>query len=115
VRRDLLRWQWEGYPEFHKDRANLLAQVVAVPGFGLAAIAFALSLATLRFGPALAAFLLMITNFGVQGAGHKREACPPIPFDGPLDAVTRILAEQFVTFPRFVLSGRLREALRRAS
>jgi len=41
----------------------------------------------------------------LQGIGHKREAMPPQAFDGPLDFAKRILAEQFITFPRFVLSG----------
>ena len=43
--------------------------------------------------------------FLLQGAGHKREAEAPVPFDGPLDFVGRVLVEQFITFPRFVLSG----------
>ena len=40
-----------------------------------------------------------------QSIGHKREAVPPLPFRGPSDALVRILAEQVVTFPRFVTTG----------
>jgi hypothetical protein len=48
----------------------------------------------------------------LQGIGHKREAAPPIAFEGPIDVVTRIFVEQFVTFPRFVLTGGWWRALR---
>ena len=41
----------------------------------------------------------------MQGIGHKREAEPPVPFDGPGDFLARVFVEQFFTFPRFVLTG----------
>lgn len=31
----LLRWQWDGYPRYHRSRANLLVHIVAVPLFVL--------------------------------------------------------------------------------
>ena len=48
---------------------------------------------------------LMVVSFAVQGLGHKREAEAPVPFDGPGDFLARVFVEQFITFPRFVLSG----------
>ena len=30
---ELLRWQWEGYPRYHRARVNLLVHIVAVPLF----------------------------------------------------------------------------------
>lgn len=44
--------------------------------------------------------------FAVQGLGHKTEPVPPVPFSGPANVVGRVLVEQWVTFPRFVLSGK---------
>ena len=40
-----------------------------------------------------------------QDRGHKLERETPTPFDGAADFVSRFVAEQWVTFPRFVLSG----------
>ena len=40
-----------------------------------------------------------------QGRGHGREAVRPVPFRGAADVAVRIVVEQWVTFPRFVLSG----------
>jgi hypothetical protein len=40
------------------------------------------------------------------------EANPAVPFSGPGNALSRIFGEQFVTFPRFVLSGGWARALR---
>ena len=39
----------------------------------------------------------------------------PMPFSGPDDVVTRLLVEQWVTFPRFVFSGGWYRNLRHAS
>lgn len=114
MRPRLLSWQWEGYPSFHKDRGNLLIHIVAVPSFIASAAALGLSLATMRWCASGAALLGLVVAFLVQGIGHGREANPSIPFDGPIDAATRILAEQFVTFPRFVLTGGWGAALRSA-
>ncbi len=55
----------------------------------------------------------MVTSIALQGVGHRHEPVPPEPFRGPLDAVARILCEQWVTFPRFVLSGGWFRAWRR--
>ncbi len=49
-----------------------------------------------------------------QGRGHRIDSTPAEPFTGPLNAIARIFAEQWLTFPRFVLTGRWMEALREA-
>jgi hypothetical protein len=112
MRPDLLSWQYEGYPEFHTNRANLLIHIVAVPAFALSSVWFLLSLVAMQWAQAAPAALATLVSFLAQGVGHKREANPPISFAGPADAVSRILAEQFVTFPRFVLSGAFGRALK---
>jgi phage terminase small subunit len=41
----------------------------------------------------------------LQRQGHSLEAEASEPFSDRKDAVQRLVVEQFVTFPRFVLSG----------
>lgn len=47
----------------------------------------------------------LIAALGLQRHGHSLEAQAAEPFSDRKDAVQRLLVEQFVTFPRFVLSG----------
>jgi hypothetical protein len=49
-----------------------------------------------------------------QGRGHAGEPQAPIPFRHAGDAVARIVCEQWITWPRFLLSGGLRDAWRSA-
>jgi hypothetical protein len=101
----LLAWQWRTYERNHRDRANLLLHIVAVPAFIAGVLAAAVQVLQGQwFGAAIAAAFAIVA-FAVQGIGHKREPEAPVPFDGPGDFVARVFAEQFVTFPRFVLSG----------
>jgi uncharacterized membrane protein YGL010W len=115
MRPHLLSWQYQGYPEFHRNRTNLLLHLVAVPAFVLSFAWLAVSTVTLHWTQMAAGSLGMVVSFLVQGVGHRREAAPPIPFAGPGDAVSRILTEQFVTFPRFVFSGGFGRALKAAA
>ena len=100
-----MKWQWDGYDRNHRDRANLLLHFVAVPAFIGATLSLVSSLLHGWWLGAAFSFFVMIMAFAVQGAGHKREAEAPIPFDGPGDFLARVFIEQFITFPRFVLSG----------
>ena len=110
----LLRWQREGYPKYHQSRPNLLIHIVAVPLFlfGTAALVGAI----VRLSPLLLAIGVgcIVVAVVLQGRGHRLEAVPPEPFSGPLNFVSRLFFEQWVTFPRFVLSGGWLEALRKA-
>jgi hypothetical protein len=114
MRPHLLSWQWEGYPRFHRDRVNLAIHLVAVPSFIASAVVLAASLATMRWVVAGASLLTLGVAFLVQRTGHGREVTSAIPFTGPTDAVTRIVAEQFITFPRFVITGAWSAAFRNA-
>ena len=102
----LLRWQWSSYGRNHADRVNLVLHMVAVPMF-VAGVLAALTLLLRGFyAGAGFALLVAVLGFAVQAVGHKLlEREPPIPFDGPRDFVQRVFVEQFITFPRFVLSG----------
>jgi hypothetical protein len=53
--------------------------------------------------------------FAAEARGHAGEMNPAVPFSGPGNALGRIFGEQFVTFPRFVLSGGWSRAYRAAS
>jgi hypothetical protein len=111
---ELLAWQWAGYTQFHASRANLLVHIGAVPLFLAGNVIFVTGL--LRLAPLLMVIggIAMGTGLALQGKGHKLERVPPEPFTGPANAIARLLLEQWVTFPRFVLSGGWRRALKRS-
>ena len=113
MRPDLLSWQWQQYPAGHRSRYNLLVHAATVPVF----IAGVLLVAAAPFlGPAsLLGVALLPAAMAAQGKGHRRESAPPAPFQGPLDVVLRIFAEQLITFPRFVLTGGFARAWRIAA
>jgi hypothetical protein len=100
-----LQWQWSGYSGAHRNRTNLLIHIVAVPLFMSATLLALYSL--IRFSlPTLAgAALCFLVSLILQGRGHKLEATAPEPFKGGLDFILRLFAEQWITFPRFVLTG----------
>ena len=101
----LLAWQWRNYSAGHRDQFDLLLHMVTVPAF-VAGVLAAANLAWHRLWPGAGfAVVIAVVAFAVQGVGHRRERQPPVPFDGPADFIARVFAEQFITFPRFVLSG----------
>jgi len=111
---ELLRWQWQGYPRYHQSRANLLLHVVLVPVFVIGNAIVVLALAQGSWLAALFALGAMVVSVALQGRGHRQETTPPEPFTSPANAVARIFCEQWITFPRFVLSGGWSRALRTA-
>jgi phage terminase small subunit len=114
IRPNLLAWQWSDYVAKHRDRGNLLIHIVAVPLFQLATLGL-IGAVVGRWGTAaVIAVVAMVAALVLQGRGHRREAEAPTPFDGAADFVSRFVAEQWITFPRFVLSGAWSANLRRA-
>lgn len=112
-RKNLLRWQWSGYAANHQDPVNLALHLLAVPLFllGVALLLIGiLDLHALLLGLGMIGILASLT---LQACGHKREAQAPEPFSDRSDALLRLLAEQFVTFPRFLLGGGWLRAWRR--
>ena len=110
----LLHWQWSSYSAAHRDRRNLVAHAATVPFFMTGTLGVVLSPAA---GPWLAVLgaAAMLGAMAVQGRTHRLEGTPPPPFRGPGDAALRILAEQWITFPRFVLAGGFARAWREAA
>lgn len=102
---ELLRWQWQGYARYHQNRTNLLLHIWAVPLFMLASVLVVVAVVT--FSPRLlvAAIVGLVLSVAIQGRGHKLEPVPPEPFTGRANLLGRLFFEQWVTFPRFVLSG----------
>jgi hypothetical protein len=111
---ELARWQWQGYPRYHQSRANLLLHIVVIPAFVVANATLVVGLICGSWVVAGLAALAMVASVALQGAGHKREPVPPEPFTSPANAVSRLVLEQWITFPRFVLSGGWRRAWRGA-
>jgi type IV secretory pathway TrbD component len=109
---ELLRWQWQGYARYHRSRFNLLLHIVVVPLFLLGNLAVLAALVQRSWLTAIAGAGMTVVSIALQGRGHRREPTPPEPFTGPLNALSRIFFEQWVTFPRFVLSGAWLRALR---
>jgi hypothetical protein len=111
----LLRWQWEGYPRYHQSRANLAWHVFLVPLFLAGNVLLVVSLVQAWWLTAVLSLAAMVVSIALQGRGHGQEAVPPEPFTSPLNAVARIFLEQWITFPRFVLSGGWARAMRNAA
>ncbi|HEY8072692.1 MAG TPA: hypothetical protein VIF62_01240 [Labilithrix sp.] len=109
----LLAWQWNLYPRGHTTRANLLIHALTVPLFLGGTLAL-LASPVLGVAAGVGGVVGMGLAVGAQGRGHRREKEPPVPFRGPLDVAARLFVEQWITFPRFVLSGAFRRAWRGA-
>jgi hypothetical protein len=107
------RSQLQEYSLYHQSRPNLLLHIIFVPLFLAGNVALLVALAERRWLSVLGAAALTGLSLAVQGCGHSKEPVPPAPFTGPFNAMSRILREQWVTFPRFVLSGAWRQALRK--
>ncbi|WP_122544097.1 Mpo1-like protein [Pseudomonas viridiflava] len=102
---NLHTWQWRGYADNHRHPANLVLHLIAVPLFILAALLIVDGLFSLSVSSIAIGVIGLIAALAFQRHGHTLEQQSPEPFSDRSDAVKRLLVEQFVTFPRFVLSG----------
>ena len=107
----LLRWQWAGYARFHRNPTNLWIHIFTEPLFVAGALGIAIAALWLSWRLAAASAVAVAAAIVLQGRGHALEQNPPEPFLGAGDFVRRLIAEQFVTFPRFLLSGGWRRSL----
>jgi hypothetical protein len=107
----LLTWQWNLYPDNHCARRNLLLHALTVPLFELGTVLLVASPFS-SLWLVLPGVVAMVSAMALQGRGHRLELTAPVPFRGPFDVVARIFVEQWVTFPRFVLSGGFARAWR---
>jgi hypothetical protein len=108
---DLMHRQWEAYPRYHRARANLIIHIFAVPLFLIGNIGIAVTFIEQSPGIAIVSVVFVALSMILQRFGHGLEKLPSEPFTSPGNAVSRILMEQWVTFPRFLVSGAWLRAL----
>jgi hypothetical protein len=113
MRTRLLSWQRELYDEGHRDRTNLLIHLATWPLF-VGGFASLVSSPVAGWPLAAVGLAVMVVAMALQGRGHRRETTPPVPFAGAGDVLSRILAEQLVTFPRYLFGGGFARAWRAA-
>jgi 2-hydroxy-palmitic acid dioxygenase Mpo1-like protein len=107
---DRLNQQWSGYADRHRNKVNLLIHIVTVPLVWIAGIQVVGSLLLMLSG--LGAFkilvwavILIAIALFAQSHGNSMEATKPAPITDWKEFALNAAAEQFVTFPRFVLTG----------
>lgn len=110
----LLTWQRAHYDDNHTLRRALILHALSVPIFWFGTLAI-LAAPLVAWPLALVGLLSCALAMAAQGRAHASEPVAPIPFASPLDALARIVAEQWITFPRFVLDGGFAAAWRRAN
>jgi len=108
---DLVEKQWSDYADRHRNSNNLLIHIVAVPllwfaSFQVLGGVFLLLLGVPgAFDMLLWAALLIGVSLFAQARGHAMESIEPAEFASPGDFARRLFSEQFINFPRFVMSG----------
>ena len=107
-----MRWQWSRYAGTHRNRRNLALHAATAPLFIAGTCALVAS-PLLGVAAGVAGLAAIGGTIAAQLRTHKLEEATPAPFLGPADIAARFLAEQFVTFPRYVLSGGFADAWRR--
>lgn len=107
----LLQWQRSLYDGNHTARSTLLVHAITNPLF-LCGTLLLLTAPLTRMAHAPVGLALVLVAMALQGRAHRMESVAPVAFDGPLDALARIVAEQWVTWPRFVLDGGFSRAWR---
>lgn len=101
------------YARYHQSRPNLLLHIVLVPAFLAGNVTLLIALCGRHWLLAIGAVAVTALSVALQGRAHRGEPVPPEPFTSAANAVVRIFREQWVTFPRFVLSGGWSRALAR--
>jgi hypothetical protein len=107
----LVAWQWANYPTGHRSTLNLTLHAATEPLFVLGTLAVLVAPFT-TWTLAAAGLVGLLVAVAAQRVGHKSEVSPPRPFRGPADFLQRFFLEQWLTFPRYVLSGGFLKAWR---
>ena len=109
---EFLRWPWSGFSRVDRSRVNLLIHIVVVPVFLAGNVGLVVALVSGSLPLGAVSLVAMVLSMALQGRGHKQEQVPPEPFTGPANAVSRLFLDQWLTFPRSVISGRWLRAFR---
>ncbi|MFO0560843.1 MAG: hypothetical protein U0269_22690 [Polyangiales bacterium] len=107
----LLQWQRSLYDDNHTRRSTLVVHAITNPMFIVGTALLATAPFT-RGTNAIVGLALALVAMALQGRTHRAEPVRPVPFASPFDAIARIFAEQWVTFPRFVMDGGFARAWR---
>ncbi|HBX54653.1 Mpo1-like protein [Pseudomonas sp. UBA2684] len=91
--------QRQQYRANHTHPTNLLLHLMAVPLFIVASLLLLSGLWQMSFLPLVLGIIGLVAALALQAYGHRLEA------HDKRETWQRLLLEQFVTFPRFVLSG----------
>ena len=102
---ELVSWAWRETPPVHKNIANLVIHLFAVPLFVLGHISLILGV-FINLWISLAGIFSIIVSLLLQNFGHSLEANRVHPFLGLRDFLRRLYAEQFCNFWRFLFSGK---------
>lgn len=103
--KNALSLQWQEYQLNHQNRFNLVLHLLTTPWFMLGSLMLPVSLVVWSVSLFLIGISLMLLVVVLQGFGHAKEKIKPRPFAGVGDFALRILLEQWITFPKYVLSG----------
>lgn len=107
---EILNQQWSDYAERHRNKLNLLIHIGTVPLVWIAGLQVVGGLILMLIGVGgfstllTAAFLVAVALFA-QAYGNSLEAVKPRTHADAKAFALNAVAEQFVTFPRFVLTG----------
>lgn len=99
----ILRKQWADYPQIHSTRVNFIVHLITVPVFMAGTVALFWGLCVASISLFVLGVLAMMVALAAQGWGHKQEPQAPAPFTSKANALGRLLLEQWVTFPKYVL------------
>lgn len=107
---EVLNEQWDGYGERHRNKTNLLIHIVTVPLVWFAALQIFGGLILMLVGVGglkmwIYAAILITIALVAQNQGNGMEQVKGTTPGNPKDFAIHAVAEQFVTFPRFVLTG----------
>jgi hypothetical protein len=89
----------------------LLLHIVLVPLFVAGNAGLIFGMVEGSWSWIIVSALTMFASIGFQGLGHLTEGMRPAPFRDVGEALSRIVLEQWITFPRFVMSGGWLQAL----
>jgi phage terminase small subunit len=98
------------YAATHRHPSNLLLHLIAVPLFIVASLLLLSGLLGASLLPVVLGAIGLVAALALQRQGHKLEEQEA---DTDQECLQELLLQQFVTFPRFILSGDWWRAWRR--
>jgi GNAT superfamily N-acetyltransferase len=102
--REVLDWAWRETAPVHRNAANLVIHLFAVPLFVVGHLLVLAAIFSYWWLAALG-LLCIVVSLTLQRIGHSLEAQSVHPFTSGRDFVRRLYAEQFCNFWRFLFSG----------